>query len=125
VWRWGGLQGPLASCHWLAFGLRQMQSLRLHWERACMHGPPRSPALGAPPHSPPRPATPAATAQGYGLTETCAASFIATPYKFEQLGAVGPPMGHTELRLEAVPEMGYDPLANPPRGEVRGCGVVA
>lgn len=36
----------------------------------------------------------------------------------EQLGSVGPPLAHTELCLEAVPEMGYDPLAKPPRGEV-------
>jgi hypothetical protein len=28
-------------------------------------------------------------------------------------------MPQTELRLEAVPEMGYDPAAAPPRGEVR------
>lgn len=63
--------------------------------------------------------------QGYGLTETCAASFISYPYDYEQTGTVGPPMPHTELRLEAVPEMGYDPLASPPRGEVciRSTGV--
>ncbi|KAJ9525357.1 hypothetical protein QJQ45_003248 [Haematococcus lacustris] len=56
--------------------------------------------------------------QGYGLTETCAASFISYPYAIDQAGTVGPPMPHTELRLEAVPEMGYDPLGSPPRGEV-------
>mmetsp|Transcript_22299 Transcript_22299/g.48717 ORF Transcript_22299/g.48717 Transcript_22299/m.48717 type:complete len:658 (+) Transcript_22299:118-2091(+) len=56
--------------------------------------------------------------QGYGLTETCASSFIAFPYDHQQAGSVGPPMPNTELRLEAVPEMGYDPLSDPPRGEV-------
>ncbi len=65
-------------------------------------------------------ATCAPMVQGYGLTETSAASFIAQPYKMEQLGSVGPPLAHTELRLEAVSEMGYDPLAKPPRGEVSG-----
>ena len=44
--------------------------------------------------------------QGYGLTETCAASFIANPFDFGQKGTVGPPLAHTELRLEPVPEMG-------------------
>mmetsp|Transcript_33119 Transcript_33119/g.84069 ORF Transcript_33119/g.84069 Transcript_33119/m.84069 type:complete len:672 (-) Transcript_33119:449-2464(-) len=63
--------------------------------------------------------------QGYGLTETCAASFISDPYDVGQVGTVGPPLPHTELRLEAVPDMGYDPLADPPRGEVclRGPGL--
>lgn len=63
--------------------------------------------------------------QGYGLTETCAASFISFPHDFDQSFTVGPPMPHTELRLEAVPEMGYDPTADPPRGEVciRGAGL--
>jgi len=27
-------------------------------------------------------------------------------------------VGGLQIRLEAVPEMGYDPSANPPRGEV-------
>lgn len=62
--------------------------------------------------------------QGYGLTETCAASFIAqgTP---TQAGTVGPPMPVSDLRLEAVEEMGADPFGNPPRGEVciRGPGL--
>lgn len=110
--------------------------------------------------------------QGYGLTETCAASFVAVPgeqreeffetsnfflllptrcdekkkkVKFKQLtsflalflfpflfssplplppgdhegvGTVGPPLPSVGLRLEAVPEMGCDPFADPPRGEV-------
>jgi len=56
--------------------------------------------------------------QGYGLTETCAASFIAVPDVPEQAGTVGPPQPVLSFRLEAVPEMNYDPMADPPRGEL-------
>ena len=56
--------------------------------------------------------------QGYGLTETCAASCIAIPDDGADAGTVGPPLPSIELRLEAVPDMGCDPLADPPRGEV-------
>eukprot|EP00244_Chara_vulgaris_P012461 TRINITY_DN6564_c0_g1_i2.p1 TRINITY_DN6564_c0_g1~~TRINITY_DN6564_c0_g1_i2.p1 ORF type:complete len:507 (-),score=133.41 TRINITY_DN6564_c0_g1_i2:482-2002(-) len=55
--------------------------------------------------------------QGYGLTETCAANFLCIPDQ-NMAGTVGPPMPNIDVRLEAVPEMNYDPLANPPRGEV-------
>lgn len=34
------------------------------------------------------------------------------------LGTVGPPFVFTEVRLEEVPEMGYDPLGDPSRGEI-------
>ena len=62
---------------------------------------------------------PAPCPQGYGLTETCAASFIADPFDRAQSGSVGAPMSSVELRLEAVPEMGADPLSPPDaRGEV-------
>ena len=33
-------------------------------------------------------------------------------------GTVGPPLPGTDLRFEAVPEMNYDPLGTPPRGEI-------
>jgi long-chain acyl-CoA synthetase len=56
--------------------------------------------------------------QGYGLTETCAASCIAVPDTWEMSGTVGPPLPCTEMRLEAVPEMNYLPTDNPPRGEI-------
>ena len=56
--------------------------------------------------------------QGYGLTETCAASFIAVPDVAEHAGTVGPPQPVLSFRLEAVPEMNYDPMAVPPRGEL-------
>jgi len=57
--------------------------------------------------------------QGYGLTETCAGSFIAVPDDMSQQATVGPPMPMVEFRLESVPEMGYDALDEAqPRGEV-------
>ena len=33
-------------------------------------------------------------------------------------GTVGPPLPSTDMRLEAVPEMKYDPTGDPPRGEI-------
>jgi long-subunit acyl-CoA synthetase (AMP-forming) len=53
-----------------------------------------------------------------GLTETCAGSFISLPNDMNMLGTVGLPLQHTEVRLESVPEMGYDALGNTSRGEV-------
>ncbi|EFN58840.1 hypothetical protein CHLNCDRAFT_29855 [Chlorella variabilis] len=63
--------------------------------------------------------------QGYGLTETCGATFVSDPDRPDQLYTVGPPQPAYELRLEAVPDMECDPLGIPPRGEVlvRGEGV--
>ena len=40
------------------------------------------------------------------------------PGDHEGVGTVGPPLPSVGLRLEAVPEMGCDPFADPPRGEV-------
>lgn len=56
--------------------------------------------------------------QGYGLTETCAGSFISTPDVISQAGTVGPPVPSADVRLESVPEMNYDALGTPARGEV-------
>ncbi|KAF6251919.1 acetyl-CoA synthetase-like protein [Scenedesmus sp. NREL 46B-D3] len=56
--------------------------------------------------------------QGYGLTETCAATFVQYPNKQSHVGTVGPPMPGVQMRLEAVHELGHRPTANPPRGEV-------
>nr|XP_043618685.1 long chain acyl-CoA synthetase 1-like [Erigeron canadensis] len=56
--------------------------------------------------------------QGYGLTETCGLAAVGVPDEISMIGTVGPPFLYTELRLEEVPEMGYDPLADPPRGEI-------
>ncbi|CAD5178226.1 unnamed protein product [Musa acuminata subsp. malaccensis] len=56
--------------------------------------------------------------QGYGLTETCAGTFVSVPNEFSMLGTVGPPVPNVDVRLESVPEMGYDALSTTPRGEV-------
>ncbi|KAL5700788.1 long-chain-fatty-acid--CoA ligase [Ranunculus cassubicifolius] len=56
--------------------------------------------------------------QGYGLTESCGLSTVTYPDEVSMAGTVGVPQPYTELRLEEVPEMGYDPLGEPPRGEV-------
>ncbi|XP_047335425.1 long chain acyl-CoA synthetase 4-like [Impatiens glandulifera] len=56
--------------------------------------------------------------QGYGLTETCAGSFAGLPDDLSMIGTVGPPNPNIDARLESVPELGYDALSNPPRGEI-------
>ncbi|KAF9616371.1 hypothetical protein IFM89_029625 [Coptis chinensis] len=56
--------------------------------------------------------------QGYGLTETCAGTFLSLPNELSMLGTVGPPVPNVDVRLESVPEMGYDALSSTPRGEV-------
>ncbi|KAF9592695.1 hypothetical protein IFM89_016772 [Coptis chinensis] len=56
--------------------------------------------------------------QGYGLTESCGLSTVTYPDEISMAGTVGVPSVFTELRLEEVPDMGYDPLGDPPRGEI-------
>ncbi|KAF1862179.1 hypothetical protein Lal_00026703 [Lupinus albus] len=56
--------------------------------------------------------------QGYGLTETCAGTFVSLPNHTDMLGTVGPPVPYVDVCLESVPEMGYDALASTPRGEI-------
>ncbi|GAB2293138.1 Long chain acyl-CoA synthetase 4 [Dionaea muscipula] len=56
--------------------------------------------------------------QGYGLTETCAGTFVSLPNELQMLGTVGPPVPNVDVCLESVPEMDYDALASTPRGEV-------
>ncbi|XP_022721382.1 long chain acyl-CoA synthetase 4-like isoform X1 [Durio zibethinus] len=56
--------------------------------------------------------------QGYGLTESCAGTFVSLPNELSMLGTVGPPVPNVDIRLESVPEMGYDALASRPRGEI-------
>ena len=56
--------------------------------------------------------------QGYGLTESCAASFLGVPDDMSFNATVGVATPGVNLRLEAVPDMKYDPHADPPRGEV-------
>ncbi|KAL3818287.1 hypothetical protein ACJIZ3_004192 [Penstemon smallii] len=56
--------------------------------------------------------------QGYGLTETCAGTFVSIPDELNMLGTVGPPVPNVDVCLESVPEMGYDALSKTPRGEL-------
>ncbi|TQE01779.1 hypothetical protein C1H46_012579 [Malus baccata] len=56
--------------------------------------------------------------QGYGLTETCAGTFVSLPNELSMLGTVGPPVPNVDVCLESVPEMGYDALSDTPCGEV-------
>ncbi|KAI5655337.1 hypothetical protein M9H77_32524 [Catharanthus roseus] len=56
--------------------------------------------------------------QGYGLTETCAGTFVSLPHEMSMLGTVGPPVPNVDVCLESVPEMNYDALSSQPRGEV-------
>lgn len=53
-----------------------------------------------------------------GLTETCGLSTIGFPDEMSLAGTVGVPSVFSEVRLKEVPEMGYNPLGNPPCGEV-------
>ncbi|XP_068655971.1 probable CoA ligase CCL6 [Aristolochia californica] len=56
--------------------------------------------------------------QGYGLTESSAGCFTSIANEFSMIGTVGVPVTTIEARLESVPEMGYDALADVPRGEI-------
>ncbi|KAK1430329.1 hypothetical protein QVD17_12986 [Tagetes erecta] len=57
--------------------------------------------------------------QGYGLTESCAGSFVAQPNELSMSGTVGPPLPNVDVCLMSVPEMGYDALSpTTPRGEI-------
>ncbi|KAI9076088.1 hypothetical protein K1719_041949 [Acacia pycnantha] len=56
--------------------------------------------------------------QGYGLTETCAGTFVSLPNELAMLGTVGPPVPNVDVCLESVPDMGYDALSSQPRGEI-------
>ncbi|KAG8661911.1 long chain acyl-CoA synthetase 4 isoform X2 [Manihot esculenta] len=56
--------------------------------------------------------------QGYGLTETCAGTFVSLPNEMTMLGTVGPPAPNVDVCLESVPEMNYDALSSTPRGEI-------
>lgn len=53
-----------------------------------------------------------------GLTETCGLSAVGYPDEMCMIGAVGSPFLYSELRLVEVPEMGYNPLGEVPRGEI-------
>ena len=55
--------------------------------------------------------------EGYGMTETCGASF--GTFEGDPLaGHVGGPMANVKIRLRDIPEMNYLHTNNPPKGEV-------
>ncbi|AQK41927.1 Long chain acyl-CoA synthetase 1-like [Zea mays] len=56
--------------------------------------------------------------QGYGLTETLGPSTVCYIDDMALVGSAGVPATYTEIRLEEVPEMGYNPLGVPSRGEI-------
>ncbi|KAF3560410.1 hypothetical protein F2Q69_00010276 [Brassica cretica] len=56
--------------------------------------------------------------QGYGLTETLGGTTLGYPDEMCMLGTFGVPALYNEIRLEEVPEMGYDPLGENPAGEI-------
>ncbi|KAJ3007299.1 long-chain fatty acid-CoA ligase, partial [Thoreauomyces humboldtii] len=57
--------------------------------------------------------------QGYGMTETCAASSIQLPADPWMLGRVGPPTSCVEIMLTAVEDTSYSPTNRPrPQGEI-------
>ena len=60
-----------------------------------------------------------------GLTETCGPTTMGFPDEMCMIGTVGTPTLYNELRLEEVPEMGYNPLGERACGEicVRGKSV--
>lgn len=53
-----------------------------------------------------------------GLTETCGPTTLGFPDEMCMIGAVGSVSVYNELRLDEVPDMGYNPLGNPPCGEI-------
>ncbi|GAA0147337.1 ligase [Lithospermum erythrorhizon] len=56
--------------------------------------------------------------QGYGLTESCGGCLTSIADVYSMTGSVGVPMTTIEVRLESVPEMGYNAVSDMPRGEI-------
>ncbi|KAF4979992.1 hypothetical protein FZEAL_3919 [Fusarium zealandicum] len=54
---------------------------------------------------------------GYGLTETCANGSLGCPLEFTH-DAIGPVPAACEIKLVALPELGYSTEATPPQGEI-------
>lgn len=64
--------------------------------------------------------------QGYGLTETCGASFSCVPDNYRCKGTVGLPCSGMSFRLEKVEGRDeWDPTVDPPTGEIclKGVGL--
>lgn len=53
-----------------------------------------------------------------GLTETCGSTTLGFPDEMCMIGTVGAVSIYNEMRLEEVPDMGYNPLGTPPCGEI-------
>lgn len=53
-----------------------------------------------------------------GLTESCGGCLSSIANVHSMIGTVGVPITTIEVRLESVPEMGYDALSSVPRGEI-------
>lgn len=64
--------------------------------------------------------------EGYGMTETCAGSFLTYPADPE-IGHVGGPLQNVKIRLRDIPEMSYKHTDAQPRGEVcfYGSGIMS
>jgi long-chain acyl-CoA synthetase len=54
---------------------------------------------------------------GYGLTETCANGSLGCPLEFSP-GAIGPVPASCEIKLVALPELGYSTESATPQGEI-------
>ncbi|KAG9136912.1 hypothetical protein Leryth_020012 [Lithospermum erythrorhizon] len=53
-----------------------------------------------------------------GLTESCGGCLTSIADVYSMTGSVGVPMTTIEVRLESVPEMGYNAVSDMPRGEI-------
>lgn len=60
----------------------------------------------------------AGVAQGYGLTETCAAIFVTAPDDPDMDTTTGVPLAYVQFCLESVPDMNYNATGDGPIGEV-------
>jgi long-chain acyl-CoA synthetase len=54
---------------------------------------------------------------GYGLTETCGNGALGNPLQWS-LSAIGPMPAAIEMKLVALPELGYSTSTTPPQGEI-------
>lgn len=59
--------------------------------------------------------------EGYGMSETGAASSIVTPGD-KQVGRVGGPVWNCKIKLRDIPEMNAFHTNDPPKGEICFCG---
>jgi long-chain acyl-CoA synthetase len=60
-------------------------------------------------------------AQGFGMTETSAGSFVQFHNDYSS-GTCGGPVANVKFKLRSIHEMGYDATTKPPRGELMVAG---